>query len=220
MDGRESPQAVMGLSFPTEAEHVVVSLGRCRGHAIAAAATAVSMSTPASEDAPSEIEHFRLSAKAFLSDLRRALTPEILEDFQSARGEDIVLIRHFGKTIDEFAQPQHALDFAASKALLREARDQVLPALVRLTDCILAKAAADQNAVLDRIQRRNDELEAMFGKMERVGRTINMISINASIEAARAGGASGRAFGIIASEVRDLSTQARSLLERARQNIG
>lgn len=220
MDGTPPPRAVMGLSFPTEAERVVLAIGRCRDHAIAAAATAISTSASAREDAAEQIEHFRLLAEAFACDLKRALTPEILKTFQPECGKEIIVIRDFAKDIGEMAQAGRPLGLAASQDLLRAARDKVLPALVDLTDCILSKASEDQNAVLDTIQRRNDELEAMFGKMERVGRTINMISINASIEAARAGGESGRAFGVIASEVRDLSAQARSLFERARKTIG
>nr|WP_281494078.1 methyl-accepting chemotaxis protein [Jannaschia sp. S6380] len=81
------------------------------------------------------------------------------------------------------------------------------------------RARGDAARNLARVSERAALLDAMLTDMGRIGRMIGMISINASVEAARAGGPSGRAFRVIAEEVRDLARQSSDLLTRMRQRV-
>lgn len=60
------------------------------------------------------------------------------------------------------------------------------------------------------------EIEELADKILKVSSTTKMLSLNASIEAARAGDA-GRGFAIIAGDVQDLSSQITDLVELIRQ---
>lgn len=213
-----APRKVMGLSFPTEAERVVVALARCRGHAMSAAATAIVAATAGAEERGDAAQIMRHHAGRYRALLDSAITEAILRTFRAECADAIVAAQSFAATLDAAAAAPPE-DRALSVALLAEARDDVLPALYELTDAILARAAIDQNRVLDAIQTRNDRLGSMFKEMERVGRAIRLISLNAAVEAARAGGTTGRAFGVIATEIRALAGQAGKLLGQAREDI-
>ncbi|MEI6387309.1 MAG: methyl-accepting chemotaxis protein [Spirochaetota bacterium] len=61
-------------------------------------------------------------------------------------------------------------------------------------------------ATNEAVNRQVGELKALTGMIHGITRTTNMLSLNASIEASRAG-QSGRAFAVVASEMRKLSRE-------------
>ena len=69
------------------------------------------------------------------------------------------------------------------------------------------------------IDARAKVVNRMCDEMEEIGRTIHLISLNAAVEAARAGGESGRVFGTIAQEVRTLANRAAEVITEGRQTI-
>jgi hypothetical protein len=200
---------VLGLSFPTREEHYVVALGRCRELAVSIAAAAAVGEAADPDDACPEEEYVACFAKV--------LTEDVISRFGAICGPDLTVARAFGERL--IATPRSATTQEEGAALLRHVRREVLPALANISAVILKQAAADQNAVLLTLQSRIDRLEGLFGSMNKVGRTIHLVAINAAIEAARAGGESGRIFATIATEIRNLSGEASHLVSRAQQEI-
>ena len=133
--------------------------------------------------------------------------------------------------------PDHGLHdaeatFAAVRALAPDAAPpgQDAAALFRRVDA----AASTIDAAIDRIVSRSLDAQgeerrsvsarggavlAMCDEMEEIGRTIHLISLNAAVEAARAGGESGRVFGTISQEVRTLASRAAKVVGDARARI-
>lgn len=217
MSERAAPRQVMGLSFPTEAERVVVALGRARDHAVAGAATAVAMA--AREGDPADRRALRAAAEAYAAAVGSALTAAVEDRFADACGPQIAAARAFATAFAASAAAPDGPPEAEARALLADARDRVVPALFAVADAVLVAAAADQNHVLDTIQARNERLLAMLVDMERIGRHVRIVALNAAVEAARTGGTSGRAFGVIATEIRDLADRAGGVLAEARRSV-
>lgn len=90
----------------------------------------------------------------------------------------------------------------------------------------IQKAAAALDAEIDRLAdaaRGNaSEVQALIDKtlseIEEISLNIRLISLNASVEAARAGPA-GRGFGVIASEIQSLAVRAQASVDSVRAQI-
>lgn len=68
------------------------------------------------------------------------------------------------------------------------------------------------------VERAGADIGAMLEEIQRVGVSIKMISLNALIQASRAGEA-GRGFSVIANEIKDLSDHIQAVATRIGSNI-
>ncbi|MEL6691018.1 MAG: methyl-accepting chemotaxis protein, partial [Pseudomonadota bacterium] len=82
-----------------------------------------------------------------------------------------------------------------------------------------AERAGFEEKRAQQVKEHAAQLEKMFGEVEDIGRMIHLISLNASVEAARAGGESGRSFKVIADEIRGLAAKSAQLIDTTRSAI-
>lgn len=93
-----------------------------------------------------------------------------------------------------------------NNANTRDLRDKMKD-ITRLTD--------DMKVDMANIQASVGEYEKMAAELGVVSTQIYMISVNASVEAARAGGVYGKAFAVVAEEIQKLAKFTKESLERA-----
>lgn len=68
-----------------------------------------------------------------------------------------------------------------------------------------------QHASIQEIKSHSEEINVVSGFIKKIAEETNMLGLNASIEAARAGNA-GRGFGVVAEEIRKLSDQSKGTI--------
>ena len=100
-------------------------------------------------------------------------------------------------------------------ALMRRSYDEFAPAMMQFTVSMTAAADRRRASLAARARDARTRAAASQSQIEEIARTVRLISLNARVEAARAGEA-GRAFGVIAEEIRNLSEQT----EQASAEIG
>jgi len=117
-----------------------------------------------------------------------------------------------------------------TKRLTREAEEGGAAAQKSIQALSRVRTAMEQSAgVIREMGKRSDEIGGIVNTINVIAERTNMLSLNASIEAARAGDA-GRGFAVVAEEVRNLADRAaqatsdiaaiiRSLQEVAREAI-
>ena len=114
-----------------------------------------------------------------------------------------------------------ALRHAAERLLVAEgaehaaAADEMAAAVARFCAAVRAAHSEAERRARQDLRRR---ISRGLNEVGRIGRQIHMISVNASIEAARAGPA-GRGFAVIGDEIRDLSTEASKVLRRLHEQL-
>lgn len=84
-------------------------------------------------------------------------------------------------------------------------RDVIRDAIGRLVD--LKRFVADSSAQVAELSLISERLVGFIGTIREIADLTNLISLNAAIEAARAG-QQGKGFGVVAAEVRQLATQS------------
>ncbi|MEM8786975.1 MAG: methyl-accepting chemotaxis protein [Pseudomonadota bacterium] len=145
-----------------------------------------------------------------LVDRFAALNAPAPPDLDQMRAQATAAVREMRTLIDRIL-PTKA---ATAMALLRQAYDtqagSVFPTLSaflgKLVSEVEARQAADQSA-------RAGVIDTAMTEIGEINQVINLISINAAIEAARAGSA-GKGFAVIASEVQSLSDRSAAVLDR------
>jgi len=66
----------------------------------------------------------------------------------------------------------------------------------------------DMVAAMEEIKKSSDKVSKIVKTIDEIAFQTNILAINATVEAARAGGESGRSFAVVAQEVRDLARRS------------
>ncbi|WP_179378937.1 methyl-accepting chemotaxis protein [Jannaschia marina] len=195
------------------------AIGPCRWFALGAGMMAVIAATSEDEDehaaAFAEFLDYRARYMEALAD--RAGIGQFLGGLPEIQGHRKT-VHGFNKTLaamseDEIPSRGDALELA------RSARHDVLPAFDAILDVLSGLQETQRQDDLRQMAEKAAMVDGILREMGRIGRMIGLISINASVEAARAGGDSGRSFQVIAEEVRNLARQSSELLERVKSRL-
>ncbi|SFJ08785.1 methyl-accepting chemotaxis protein [Jannaschia pohangensis] len=199
---------------------LVALLGPCRSHALTIGILAVSCATAETEaerDALwKELHEFQKSYAAAIAEKIK------VAPFLGSIDEIAVQRRVVTGFVDDLkALPSTPQELTRAKALdlCHHARTAVLPAIYFIIDVLTKYADEDANSRMMQMGEKAAMVDGMLTEMVRIGRMIGLISINASVEAARAGGESGRAFQVIAEEVRSLARQSSDVLDRMKRRM-
>lgn len=198
---------------------VIKHLRRARGLAVNAGSIGITLATAVDpEERAVMAEYLAQFIQRFSEVVTIIVAMPVLK--RAAREE-----KGAAEEIADFAKALQALDsadeFAAltrdvATRLTTRARELTLPAFyafIRRFETERAEMAARR---ADRLRAQTVELEKMFAEVEDIGRMIHLISLNASVEAARAGGESGRSFKVIADEIRALAAKSAQLIDTTR----
>ena len=91
---------------------------------------------------------------------------------------------------------------------IAHATEVFTPAVMDLGSVLATLDAEDRTRRDESVRDARADVVSACGEIERIARTVRIISLNAAVEAARAGDA-GAGFGVIATEIRDLSEKTR-----------
>ena len=98
---------------------------------------------------------------------------------------------------------------------LRDSLKEITEQLARATDIIgnATRMAADATATIDGLSNSTKKIDEVVSFIRSIAEQTNLLALNATIEAARAGEA-GRGFAVVASEVKALSMQTAQATEQ------
>ena len=204
----------MDPSSDTAIGHV----GRARGHALNVGIMALMTATAESESERAASSNELLRVR----DLYVASVREASRLGQATNADEIAaeraIIYRFAERIERL-EPETRMDRATAAELARTSREEVVPAIYTIVSAFQQSEMEELQADIARLSEKASMVDRLVSEMERITRMIGLVAINASIEAARAGDASGRSFRVIAEEVRNQASQCTNLLEEMRANL-
>lgn len=168
-----------------------------------------------------------------LSDTFRAEVGSLVAQLSAASLELEANAHSLGETTDASTKRALAIASAAEQAsagvqTVASASQQLASSIADISAQIdesndtAQQAAADAQCtdhIVRELEGAADRIGAIIGSIGQIAAKTNMLALNASIEAARAGEA-GKAFDVVASEVKDLASQSGRLTTEVELQIG
>lgn len=197
-----------------------------QGYALNAAAVSIEVVTAETDGARSDVaQQFRTFRDLYAKSLR-TLTEAggVLRRTLQGRPRAEALLQTLHEVDARLQALEDVNDFVGVAAveagrLVSFVRLQGVPALMEISAILSGVKKSHEAAVKEVMEGRIARLDKMFTEVEDIGRMIHLISLNASVEAARAGGESGRSFKVIADEIRGLAQQASDLIDKTREGV-
>jgi methyl-accepting chemotaxis protein len=126
-----------------------------------------------------------------------------------------------GERIERIAGMMNSLDVGGETYSLIDSIGLINRAIDDATDKILyvSKKAMSMVYALETAQSNLEVTESFIGRVQKITKQTNLLSLNATIEAKRAGDA-GKGFEVVADEVRALSKEISTLSEEMSSKIG
>ncbi|WP_299962200.1 methyl-accepting chemotaxis protein [uncultured Roseobacter sp.] len=161
-----------------------------------------------------------LSGEQTFDDLPEALG-HWLASIAKQNTKEAHVIAHMADKADKLVQQALSGDGVEATDLasfISFAEDDFLSAVSRLTDRIWATIEDGRAEQLERAMQSAARLNEGLTRLERIGKYVRSMSINASVEASRAGEA-GKGLAIIAQEFKTLAEEVQQLTVSAREDI-
>ena len=197
----------------------IASVAAARGMAFQIGIAAVVLATA---DDPAERQarqaQLRTLVTAYVGRVRAAFPAEGWAGSDAKLADACRTARAFADRLEAW-NDLDALDRPDAVALSDDVRMSVVPAINAIMGVMQARQDAQRLEHVDALEGRAAVLETMLTEMGRISRMIGLISVNASIEAARTGGSSGKAFSVIASEVHALAGRSAKLIAQTRASV-
>lgn len=198
---------------------LVSALRAAQGFALNVGAIVIEVATATDDADRTSLAELLLTFRAqFVNVIKLPMTSALLAELSPKVGHHRSALDQVVKAFDTLPETAQTARITADEAAMitRIVRVSGVPAILELMALIRTdqKAAAAERDAL--AQDRLTALDTMFTEVEQIGRMIHLISLNASVEAARAGGESGRSFKVIADEIRSLAAKSATVIDTTR----
>ncbi len=113
------------------------------------------------------------------------------------------------EALDIALDDSDASGISARQEAIHEVTESAREAFITLWESLEASARRDEEAlaIIGSLSRQNESLVSLTTEIRQIAKRINLLSLNAAIEATRAGDA-GHGFAVVAGEVRALAAQS------------
>jgi len=162
------------------------------------------------------LEDELLQIRSLVGDAISTLNTSFLTMNDNAQKQDgyVKSLRSSLVNAEEVDEEHRTVSFAEFSALMDELLDRFLGHVQSMSE--------DSKAIMVEIEKVSASMKeavGMLGEIRGIADQTNLLALNATIEAARAGEA-GRGFAVVADEVRQLSQHSRDFSDRIRSVIG
>ena len=158
-----------------------------------------------------------LGASAGLTEIVRSQLTDVTEETGRAALAIVEKLKQIDGCVDHILAGIHE-SAEASEALVTLSKDEAFTKLLQLGSVASSDSTQSQEVMRVGLADTAGRLFSFIGEIKEVAERTNILALNASIEAARAGHA-GRTFAVVAREVRQLSTRSTELAVRIEGDV-